>query len=156
MPRRRMAIRRSVVPDPIYNDIKLAKFINNVMLKGKKSLARSICYDALEIIRERTDKNPLDVFRQALANVRPVLEVKPRRVGGATYQVPVEVRGERQEALAMRWIITHSRKRGEKTMPQRLANELMEAARGEGASVKKREDTHRMAEANKAFAHYRW
>ena len=156
MPRRRTATRRPVVPDPIYNDVQLAKFINNTMLKGKKSLACSLCYDALEIIRERTGKNPLDVFRQAIANVKPILEVKPRRVGGATYQVPVEVRSERQETLAMRWIIDYSRKRGEKTMKQRLANEIMEAARGESASVKRKEDTHRMAEANKAFAHYRW
>jgi small subunit ribosomal protein S7 len=144
------------MPDAKYKSRVLAKFINKLMYDGKKSLAERILYQALDIIRERTKEDPLRVFEKALDNVRPSIEVKSRRVGGSTYQVPVEIRPERRQALAMRWLITFARNRGEKTMAERLAAELMDAAAGRGASVKKKEDTHRMAEANKAFAHYRW
>lgn len=156
MPRRREVPKRYILPDPKYNSRLVAKFINNVMRKGKKSIAEQILYGALELVLQRGKTEPLDVFHKAMDNVRPVVEVKSRRVGGATYQVPVEVRQERRDALAMRWIISYSNSRSEKTMVQRLAGELMDAAQGRGGSVKKREDTHRMAEANKAFAHYRW
>jgi len=156
MPRRREVPKRDVLPDPKYNSKQAAKFINNLMRRGKKSLAERVLYGALDIIEQRGKQDPLEVFHKALDNVRPVIEVKSRRVGGATYQVPVEVRSERRDALAMRWIINYAKGRSEKTMIQRLAGELQDAAQNRGASVKKREDTHRMAEANKAFAHYRW
>lgn len=156
MPRRREVPKREILPDPKYNSKLAAKFINNVMRRGKKSLSENVFYGALEIIEQRTKQDPMDVFHKALDNVRPIIEVKSRRVGGATYQVPVEVRHERRDALAMRWIIGYSRQRSEKTMVQRLAGELQDASQNRGGSVKKREDTHRMAEANKAFAHYRW
>mgnify|MGYP001344774061 CR=1 FL=1 len=156
MPRRREVPKRDVLPDPKYNSKLVAKFMNNVMRRGKKSLAEQIFYGALDLIEQRSKQDPLDVFHKALDNVRPIIEVKSRRVGGATYQVPVEVRSERRDALAMRWIISYSRQRSEKTMVQKLAGELLDAAQSRGGSVKKREDTHRMAEANKAFAHYRW
>jgi len=156
MPRRREVPKRYVLPDPKYNSRLVAKFINNVMNCGKKSIAESIFYGALDLIEQRSKQDPLDVFHKAMDNVRPVIEVKSRRVGGATYQVPVEVRQDRRDALAMRWLIGYSRNRSEKTMVQRLAGELQDAAQSRGGSVKKREDTHRMADANKAFAHYRW
>ncbi|NSW88000.1 MAG: 30S ribosomal protein S7 [Syntrophobacteraceae bacterium] len=156
MPRRREVPKRYVLPDPKFNSRLVAKFINNVMRKGKKSLAEHVFYGALDLIEQRMKQDPLDVFHKALDNVRPIIEVKSRRVGGATYQVPVEVRHERRDALAMRWIIGYARNRSEKTMVQKLAGELQDAAQNRGGSVKKREDTHRMAEANKAFAHYRW
>ena len=156
MPRRRVVTQRPILPDPKYGNETIAKFINMVMMRGKKSIAEKIVYGALDRIAERTSKDPVEVLEQALENVRPVVEVKSRRVGGATYQVPVEVRPVRRNSLAMRWIIDAARKRGEKSMPQRLAGEIMDAAENRGAAVKKREDTHRMAEANKAFAHYRW
>lgn len=156
MPRRREVPKRDVLPDPKYNSKLVAKFMNNVMRRGKKSLAEQIFYGALDLIEQRTKQDPLEVFHKALDNVRPVIEVKSRRVGGATYQVPVEVRNERRDALAMRWIINYSKQRSEKTMVQKLAGELQDAAQSRGGSVKKREDTHRMADANKAFAHYRW
>jgi small subunit ribosomal protein S7 len=156
MPRRREVPKRDVLPDPKYNSKLVAKFMNNVMRRGKKSLAEQVFYGALDLIEQRSKQDPLDVFHKALDNVRPVIEVKSRRVGGATYQVPVEVRNERRDALAMRWIINYSKQRSEKTMVQKLAGELLDAAQSRGGSVKKREDTHRMAEANKAFAHYRW
>ena len=156
MPRRREVPKRDVLPDPKYNSKLVAKFMNNVMRRGKKSLAEQIFYGALDLIEQRSKQDPLEVFHKALDNVRPVIEVKSRRVGGATYQVPVEVRNERRDALAMRWIINYSKQRSEKTMVQKLAGELQDAAQSRGGSVKKREDTHRMADANKAFAHYRW
>ena len=156
MPRRRVAAKREILPDPKFGNVTLAKFMNHVMVCGKKSLAERIVYGALEMVRERTKRDPLGVFEEALANVAPMVEVKSRRVGGATYQVPVEVRVSRQQALAMRWLVDYARARGEKSMAQRLAGELADASQGRGAAVKKREDTHRMAEANRAFAHYRW
>ena len=156
MPRRRVAAKREILPDPKFGNVTLAKFMNHVMVGGKKSLAERIIYGALDLIEERMKRDPVDVFEEALANVAPMVEVKSRRVGGATYQVPVEVRSSRQQALAMRWLVDYSRKRGEKSMPQRLAGELVDAAQGRGAAVKKREDVHRMAEANKAFSHYRF
>ncbi|MBU1276596.1 MAG: 30S ribosomal protein S7 [Proteobacteria bacterium] len=156
MPRRREVPKRVIIPDPRYGSQRLARFINKLMLKGKKSTAERIMYGAMDLITERTSEDPLKLFEKALDNVRPMLEVKSRRVGGSTYQVPVEIRPERRQALAMRWLINYSRARGEKTMAERLAYELMDAASGRGTTVKKKEDTHRMAEANKAFAHYRW
>lgn len=156
MPRRREVAKRQILPDPKFGDQLVAKFINAVMLDGKKSTAEQIVYGALELAASRTGEQPLDIFKKALENVRPVLEVKSRRVGGATYQVPVEVRQDRRNALALRWIKAYAASRGEKTMRERLAGELVDAMNNRGASVKKREDTHRMAEANKAFAHYRW
>ena len=156
MPRRGRAPRRKVAPDPIYGNEALARFTNKIMYDGKKSLAQRIMYAAMEIIREKTGKEPIEVFQTALKNVAPVLEVKSRRVGGATYQVPVEVRAERRSSLAMRWLIDYSRNRGERTMAERLAGEFMDAANNTGTAVKKKEDTHRMSEANKAFSHYRW
>ncbi len=156
MSRRTRAVRRPVLPDPVYGSETVTKFINNLMYEGKKSLSERIFYDAMKIIEERTGQSGENVFKQALNNAKPVLEVKSRRVGGATYQVPVEVRPERRNALAMRWLINYSRARGEKTMSERLAAELLAASRNEGATIKKKDDTHRMAEANKAFAHYRW
>ena len=154
--RRRPAIRRPVLADPKYSSDQVARFVNIVMKSGKKAVAERIVYGALAHIAEKSKKDPLQVFEDALGNVRPLVEVKSRRVGGATYQVPVEVRADRRNALAMRWLTEAARGRGEKSMPQRLGNELMEAADKRGSAVKKREDTHRMAEANKAFAHYRW
>jgi small subunit ribosomal protein S7 len=156
MPRRREVPKRNLLPDPKYGDVQLAKFINMLMLRGKKSTAERIVYRALDQIRGRKGDDGLEVFGRALENVRPLVEVKSRRVGGATYQVPVEVRPVRQAALAMRWIVDAAHKRGEKSMTNKLAGELMDAAESRGAAVRKREDTHRMAEANKAFSHYRW
>ncbi len=156
MPRRRVVARREILPDPKYGSELLAKFINMVMVDGKKSVAEHILYKALDQVSEKKSGEPLEVLEQALENVRPVVEVKSRRVGGATYQVPVEVRPNRRNSLAMRWLIDAARKRSEKSMAQRLAGELMDAAETKGAAVKKKEDTHRMAEANKAFSHYRW
>jgi small subunit ribosomal protein S7 len=156
MPRRREVLRREIIPDPKYSSILVAKFMNCLMHKGKKSTAESIFYGCMDIIKERTNEDPLEIFQQAVNNVKPTLEVKSRRVGGTTYQVPVEVKANRKNALAMRWIIDFARQRGEKTMRERLAGELLDAANNEGASIKKKTDTFRMAEANKAFAHYRW
>jgi small subunit ribosomal protein S7 len=156
MPRRAIIQRREVAPDPKYGSRLVAKFINSMMLRGKRSVAERMMYGALDLMGERTKQDPLKLFKQAVDNVKPALEVKSRRVGGSTYQVPVEVRPERRTSLSMRWIVGFARKRPEKTMHERLAVELLDAANNRGASVKKREDTHRMAEANKAFAHYRW
>jgi len=156
MPRRREVAKRVILPDPKYNDRLLAKFMNALMVDGKKSTAEKIVYQAFDLVSSRSGQDPLEMFRKAIANVRPALEVKSRRVGGSTYQVPIEVRSDRANALAIRWIITAARGRGEKTMMERLAGEFGDAAENRGTSVKKREDTHRMAEANKAFAHYRW
>jgi len=156
MPRRRVAEKREILPDPKYNSKLVSKFINIMMEDGKKSTSERTCYGAFEIIKEKSGNDPLKVFKTAIENVKPVLEVKPRRVGGATYQVLVEIRQTRRIALAFRWIITYSRGRNEKTMSERLAGELMDAFNNTGTSIKKKEDTHRMAEANKAFAHYRW
>jgi len=156
MPRRRVAAKRDILPDPKYGNQTLAKFMNHIMRDGKKSTAEAIVYGALARIQERSGKDPVDVFERALEGIAPMVEVKSRRVGGATYQVPVEVRPSRREALAMRWLVESARKRGEKSMILRLAGELSDASDGRGAAVKKREDTHRMAEANKAFSHYRF
>jgi len=156
MPRRREVPKRVILPDPKFHDRLVAKFINALMLGGKKSTAEQIVYGAFDLIKERSGEEPVETFKKAIANVCPVVEVKSRRVGGSTYQVPVEVRVERRNALALRWLVNAARGRGEKTMQERLASEFMDAAGNRGVSVKKREDTHRMAEANKAFAHYRW
>lgn len=156
MPRRRAAEKREVIPDAKFGDIVLTRFINCLMLQGKKSVAERIVYGALETITQRTGGEPMKTFHEALDNVKPTVEVRSRRVGGATYQVPVEVRNDRRQALAIRWIIDIARKRSENTMADRLCNELQDAANNRGNAVKKREDTHRMAEANKAFSHYRW
>lgn len=156
MPRRREIGKRSVLPDPKYNDRLLAKFMNCVMRDGKKSTAEGIVYGAFDLAAERSGQDPLEVFKKSMSAVRPVLEVKSRRVGGSTYQVPVEVRHDRSNALAVRWIVASARARGEKTMVERLAGEFLDASAGRGNAVRKKEDTHRMAEANKAFAHYRW
>ncbi len=156
MPRRREVPKRRIIPDPKFKDKLVSKFMNTVMVDGKKATAEGIVYGAFEIVAERFKEEPIEVFRKALDNVKPKLEVKSRRVGGATYQVPVEVRPERRVALAMRWIVTYARDRGEKTMRERLAGEFIDAANGRGNAVKKKDDTHKMAEANKAFAHYRW
>ena len=156
MPRKGYIAKREVLPDPIYNSKVVTKLINNVMLDGKKTVAQKIVYDAFDIIKEKEQKDPLEVFEAALENVMPVLEVKARRIGGANYQVPIEVRPERRQTLGLRWILAAARKRGEKVMAERLAGELLDAANNTGAAVKKREDTHKMAEANKAFAHYRY
>ncbi len=156
MSRRQRAVKREVPPDPQYGSTTVSKFVNNLMLAGKKSTAEGIFYEAMRIIEEKTGQPAMNVFKQAVNNVKPVLEVKSRRVGGATYQVPVEVRPERRNALAMKWLVSFSRGRGEKSMAERLAAELMAASRNEGSAIKRKEDTHRMAEANKAFAHYRW
>ncbi len=156
MSRRASAPKRQIIPDAKYGDLHVAKFVNSLMLGGKRSTAEKCLYGAFEIIEERFKEEPLDVFKKALDSVKPRVEVKSRRVGGATYQVPVEVRAERRSALAMRWLVQYSRARGEKSMQERLAGELMEASQGRGNAVKKREDTHKMADANKAFAHYRW
>ncbi|WP_457597148.1 30S ribosomal protein S7 [Hydrogenimonas sp.] len=154
--RRRRAPVREVMPDPIYGSKVVTKFINGIMLDGKKSVAETVMYSALKIAEEKTGKKGIEVFEEAIENVKPLMEVKSRRVGGATYQVPIEVRPVRQQALAIRWIIEAARKRNERTMAQRLANELIEASEKRGAAYKKKEDTYKMAEANKAFAHYRW
>jgi small subunit ribosomal protein S7 len=156
MPRRRVAAKREIIPDPKFGNERLAKFINHLMVSGKKSVAERIVYGALDKVEERSKEEPLDMFEKALESIQPLVEVKSRRVGGATYQVPVEVRPARRVALAMRWLVDASRKRGEKSMDLRLAGEILDAAEGKGASVKKREDVHRMAEANKAFSHYRF
>ena len=156
MPRKGYIPKRDVLPDPIYNDKVITKLVNRLMLDGKKGVAQKICYEAFDLIKQKTGKEPQQVFEQALNNIMPVLEVKARRVGGATYQVPIEVRPDRRQTLGLRWLVEYSRKRNERTMRERLAGELMDAANSTGASVKKREDTHKMAEANKAFAHYRW
>ncbi|MFZ3172941.1 MAG: 30S ribosomal protein S7 [Carboxydocellales bacterium] len=157
MPRRGNVPKREILSDPIYNSKLVTKFINQIMLDGKKGVAETICYDAFDVIREKTSKEPLEVFELAMRNVMPVLEVKARRVGGANYQVPIEVRADRRQTLALRWLVDYARKRGgEKTMMEKLAGELMDAANSTGGAVKKKEDTHKMAEANKAFAHYRW
>ena len=156
MSRRSRAERRVVEPDPRFESTTATKFINSLMLDGKKSIAESIFYDALEMAEERSGQPGMNVFRQALTNAKPALEVKSRRVGGATYQVPIEVRPERRTALAIRWLISFARARSEKTMAERLAGELLAASKGEGSTIKRKDDTHRMAEANKAFAHYRW
>ena len=156
MPRRRVAAKREILPDPKFGNITLAKFMNHVMVSGKKSVAERIVYGALDIVEERLKKSPVEVFEEALDNVAPLVEVKSRRVGGATYQVPVAVRPSRRTALAMRWLVDYARSRGEKSMPQRLAGELIDAVQGKGGAVKKREDVHRMAEANKAFSHFRF
>jgi len=156
MPRRREVPKRETLPDPIYSSTLITKFINCMMVKGKKSVAENIFYGALDVIKERTKEDPVKVFKKALEAVKPVLEVKSRRVGGATYQVPVEVPQDRRTSLAIRWIISNSRARGEKTMREKLAGEVLDASNNRGGAIKKKEDTHRMAEANKAFAHYRW
>ena len=156
MPRRRRAQERKILPDPKYKSTIVAKFINGMMLDGKRSIAEHIFYDAMDIIEKKTKEDPVSVFNQAMENVAPILEVKSRRVGGATYQVPIEVRDKRRKTLAIRWLVLYSRQRSEKTMAEKLANELMAAYKKEGTAIKKREDTHRMAEANKAFAHFRW
>ncbi|QEK11163.1 30S ribosomal protein S7 [Crassaminicella thermophila] len=156
MPRKGHVPKRDVLPDPVYGSKVVTKLINNIMLDGKKGTAQRIVYNAFAMIQEKTGEDPLEVFEKAMNNIMPVLEVKARRVGGANYQVPVEVRPERRQTLGLRWLTAYSRKRGEKTMDERLAKEIMDAANNTGASVKKKEDTHKMAEANKAFAHYRW
>ena len=156
MPRRSGVPKRDVLPDPMYNSKVVTKLVNQIMLDGKKGTAQAIVYDAFNIIKEKTSLEPVDVFNQALANVKPQLEVKARRVGGSTYQVPLEIRPERQQTLAIRWLVMFARKRGEKTMNERLAGELMDAYNNTGAAVKRKEEMHRVAEANKAFAHYRW
>lgn len=156
MPRKGAVPKRDVLPDPVYNSKVVTKFINKVMLSGKKSIAEKVVYDAFERIRSKTGKDPLEVFETALKNVMPVLEVRARRVGGANYQVPIEVRPDRRMTLGIRWLVNYARLRGEKTMNERLSAELLDAANNTGAAIKKKEDTHKMAEANKAFAHYRW
>ena len=156
MPRRRVVAKRHILPDPKYNDRLVAKFINKIMWEGKKSTAESIVYRSFEIIEKKTKSDPLKLFRSALENVKPIIETKSRRVGGSTYQVPVEVRPDRRVGLAMKWLISFARARKEHSMEERVAAELLDAANNRGSSVKKREDTHKMAEANKAFAHYRW
>ncbi len=156
MPRRAKIVRREVLPDPRYQSRTVSRLINRVMVCGKKSVAERVVYGAMDIVEKQTRRNPLDTFELALRNATPMLEVKPRRVGGATYQVPVEIRGDRRQALAMRWLINAARARGPRAMAEKLAAEIMDAANNQGAAVKKRDDTHRMAEANKAFVHYRW
>ena len=156
MPRRGRIAKRDVLPDPLYNSKLVTRLINNIMYDGKKGVAQKIVYGAFDIVHEKTGKEALEVFEEAMENIMPVLEVKARRVGGATYQVPMEVRPERRQTLGLRWITTYSRSRSEKTTKERLAGEILDAVNGNGGAVKKREDTHKMAEANKAFAHYRW
>lgn len=156
MPRRRVAAKREILPDPIYNSKLVSKFVNSIMKDGKKSTAERTCYGAFDIIKSKTGNDPLSVFKTALENVKPVLEVKSRRVGGATYQVPIDIRPQRRIALAFRWIIGYSQKRGERTMREKLAGELLDAANNTGATIKKKEDTHKMADANKAFAHFKF
>ena len=156
MPRKGYIAKREVLPDPMYNSKVVTKLINNVMLDGKKTVAQSIVYDAFDIIKEKEQRDPLEVFEEALNNIMPVLEVKARRVGGATYQVPLEIRPERRQTLGLRWLVRYARTRHEKTMAEKLAGEIIDAINGNGGAFKKKEDTHRMAEANKAFAHYKW
>ncbi len=156
MPRRGFVPKRDVLPDPLYGNKVVTRLINNIMLDGKKGVAQKIVYDAFDIVKEKTSKDPVEVFEEAMNNIMPLLEVKARRVGGANYQVPMEVRPERRQTLGLRWLTTYSRARNERTMCERLAAEIMDAMNGMGGAVKKREDTHKMAEANKAFAHYRW
>jgi len=156
MPRRYQPAKREVAPDPKYNSLNITRFVNRMMHSGKKSTALTVMYKALALIEERAKRNPIEVFEQALRNATPSVEVKPRRVGGSTYQIPVEVEPHRRSALAMRWILQAARARGGRGMPEKLAGELMDAAQGQGAAVKKKDDTHRMAEANRTFAHYRW
>lgn len=156
MPRKGHVPKRDVLPDPVYGSIVVTKLINNIMLDGKRGTAQRIVYNAFDMIKEKTGEDPLEIFEKAMNNIMPVLEVKARRVGGANYQVPIEVRSDRRQTLGLRWLTLYTRKRGEKTMEEKLAKEVMDAANNTGASVKKREDTHKMAEANKAFAHYRW
>ncbi|WP_058485969.1 30S ribosomal protein S7 [Defluviitalea phaphyphila] len=156
MPRKGHISKREVLPDPMYNSKVVTKLINNVMLDGKKGIAQKIVYNAFQIVAEKSGKDPLEAFEEALNNIMPVLEVKARRVGGATYQVPVEVRPDRRQTLGLRWLVNYARQRGERTMMERLAGEILDAMNNTGGAVKKKEDTHKMAEANKAFAHYRW
>ena len=156
MPRKGFIAKREVLPDPLYNSKVVTKLINNIMLDGKKTVAQRIVYDAFEIIKEKEQKDPLEVFEAALENIMPVLEVKARRVGGSTYQVPLEIRADRRQTLGIRWLVTYARNRHEKTMAEKLAGEIIDAVNGNGNAFKKKEDTHRMAEANKAYAHYRW
>ena len=156
MPRKGYIAKREILPDPVYGSKVVTKLINNIMLDGKKQLAQGIVYDAFEIVAEKTGKDALVAFEEAMNNIMPVLEVKARRVGGATYQVPMEIRAERRQALGLRWLVRYSRERNEKTMKEKLANEIIDAINGMGGAFKKKEDTHKMAEANKAFAHYRW
>ena len=156
MPRRGYITKRDVIADPMYNSKLVTKLVNNIMLDGKKTVAQKIVYDAFDIIKEKEQKDPLEVFEEALNNVMPVLEVKARRVGGATYQVPLEIRPERRQTLGLRWLVVYARNRHEKTMAEKLANEILDARTGNGGAFKKKEDMHRMAEANKAFAHYKW
>ena len=156
MPRKGFIAKREVLPDPIYNNVVVTKLINNIMLDGKKGVAQKIVYDAFNIVAEKTGKDALEAFQEAMDNIMPVLEVKARRVGGATYQVPLEIRPERRQTLGLRWLVTYARTRHEKTMAEKLAGEIMDAVNGNGGAFKKKEDTHRMAEANKAFAHYKW
>ena len=154
--RKKRAVKRDVLPDPLYNSKLVTKLINRLMIDGKKGVAQTILYDSFEMIKEKTNQEPMDVLNKALENIKPALEVKSRRVGGANYQVPVEVRPDRSQALGLRWLVQYARLRGGHSMAENLANEIIDASNGVGAAVKKREDTHRMAEANKAFAHYRW
>jgi len=156
VPRKGYIAKREVLPDPMYNNKVVTKLINNIMLDGKKGVAQRICYDAFDIVKEKTGRDPIDAFEAALNNIMPVLEVKARRVGGATYQVPIEIRPERRQTLGLRWLVLYARQRGEKTMKERLAAEIIDAINQTGGAFKKKEDMHRMAEANKAFAHYRW
>lgn len=156
MPRKGYVAKRETLPDPLYNDTRITKLINKVMKDGKKGIAQKICYGAFDIVKQKTGKNPIEVFETALNNIMPVLEVKARRVGGATYQVPIEVRADRRQSLGLRWLVESARARNEKTMREKLAAEILDASNNTGAAVKKREDTHKMAESNKAFAHYRW
>lgn len=156
MPRRGFIPKREVLADPIYHSVVLTKLVNQVMLDGKKGVAQNVCYGAFDIIKEKTGKDPMEVFTQALENIMPVVEVKARRVGGATYQVPIEIRADRRQTLGLRWLVLYARKRNERTMRERLAGEIMDAYNGAGEAHKKKEDTHKMAEANRAFAHYRW
>ena len=156
MPRRGNVPKREILPDPIYGSVLVTKLVNSIMLDGKKGVAQKVVYGAFDIVKEKTGNDPLEVFTQAMENIMPVLEVKARRVGGATYQVPMDVRPARRQTLGLRWLTNYSRARGERTMAERLASEIMDAANNTGSSVKKREDTHKMAEANKAFAHFRW
>ncbi len=156
MPRRGNVPKREILPDPIYNSVMVTRLVNSIMLDGKKGVAQKVVYEAFDIVKEKSGKDPLEAFTEAMNNIMPALEVKARRVGGATYQVPIEVRPERRQTLGLRWLTGYARKRGEKTMKERLAGEIMDACNGVGAAVKKREDTHKMAESNKAFAHFRW
>jgi small subunit ribosomal protein S7 len=156
MPRRKRATKREILPDPKFHDLSITRFVNTLMLDGKKAIAESVLYKSFDLINDRMGRDPLEVFRKAIDNVKPAVEVKSRRVGGSTYQVPVEVRSERRASLAMRWIVSYARERNEKTMVEKLANEFIDAFNSRGGAVKKKEDTHRMADANKAFAHYRW